>query len=217
MAGNTGVPLNLVKPEMADLISATIPALASNAQAINDGPGKLLVRRTGTTADRWYPAGLVAAVAMTTGAPTANILRAMPLIVGKVTLDGIAINVTTLTAGNARLGIYNDDGNVYPGSRILDAGAVDTGSAGVKAIGINQALQPGLYWLVIVSNAASTIRALSLTACMPILGVDNTLSVTPGVGWSVAFNYAALPATFPSAAAAIVAIPIPAIFVRASA
>ena len=217
MAGNTGVPLNLIKPEMADLISATIPALASNAQAINDGLGKLLVRRTGTTADRWYPAGLVAAVAMTTGAPTANILRAMPLIVGKVTLDRIAINVLTQVAGNARLGIYSDDGNCYPSSLILDAGAVDTGSTGVKAIEISRALPPGLYWLVLVGSAAPTIRVLDLTGCMPILGGGNTLTTTTGVGWTVAFNYAALPATFPGGAAAILAAPVPAIFVRLSA
>ena len=193
----------------------TVDAVVTTQAIVNNA---ILFRRMGATEDRWYCAGIDNATVLTTGAPTANVLRAMPFPKYRQrTLDRIAINVTTLTAGNARLGIYADDGNCYPGSRILDAGAVDTGTTGVKALTISQVLTPGLYWLVLVSNAASTIRALSVGGAIPILGLANDLSTAPGVGWSVAFTYAALPATFPADAAAITAVPIPAIFVRFSA
>ena len=36
MAGNTGLPLELAKPVMADTVGDTIPALAANMQIIND-------------------------------------------------------------------------------------------------------------------------------------------------------------------------------------
>ena len=171
-------------------------------------------KRKGATENRWYAAGMVNATVLTTGAPTANFLRALPLITGRATLDRIAINVTTGTAGLIRLGIYNDDGNLYPSSLVLDAGEVSTGTAGVKTLTINQTLAPGLYWLALVNNAASTIRALALGGCMAILGLDATLSTAPGVGWSAAFTYAALPASFPAGASVLTATPVPAVFVR---
>lgn len=217
MAQSTGLPLNLTKPGMNDLVSSTIPALAANMQAINNALLPLALRRVGATANRWYAAGQVNAVAMTTDTPTANVLRAIPLVVaGDITLDCIGINVTSAVAGNARMGIYADVGNLYPGSLILAAGEVNTGSTGVKSLTISQALTPGLYWVALVNNAAPTIRALSLTGCLALLGSDSTLATT-GVGWSVAYTYAALPDTFPGGASIITAVPIPAIFVRAGA
>ena len=205
---------DLARKDTVDAVQTNLNAYAAAQAVVNK---IILPRRVGATEDRWYCAGIDNATVLTTGAPTANILRAMPLLIplGR-TLDRIAINVTTLTAGKARLGIYSDNGNCYPNSRVLDAGEVDTGSTGVKAVNINQTLTPGLYWLVMVNNAASTIRALSVGGVMPILGLASDLGTAPGVGWSVAFDYAALPATFTAAAAAITAVPIPAIFVRFS-
>jgi hypothetical protein len=176
-------------------------------------------RRIGATADRWYCAGKLNNAALSTGAPTANVLRAVPFIVPyNTTLDRIAINVTTLTAGNQRLGIFSDDGNCHPGARLLDAGVVTTGTTGVKSITISQAVAAGtLLWLVSVGDAAPTVRSLPVTGAMDILGMDNTLGTAGGIGWSVAYTYAALPATWPGSDAVITADPVPAIFVRASA
>jgi len=176
-------------------------------------------RRVGATPDRWYPAGMRNCAALTTVAPTANVLRAYPHIVPyKTTLDKIAINCTTLTAGKQRLGIYSDDGNCAPGARLLDAGEVDTGTTGVKAIDIAQVIEAGtLLWIVVVGNAAPTLRATPANAGSPILGYDNTLGTDAAIGWSVALTYAALPATFPNGAAVITAAAAqPAVFLRAS-
>jgi hypothetical protein len=176
-----------------------------------------LVRKVGATPNRWYPAGQVNALAVSAAAPSANNLRALPFFVPKkVTLDRIAINVTTLATGKACFGVYSDDGSVYPGSRILDGGEVDTGTTGVKVVTINQTLTPGLYWFVHVGNAAPTLRALAVGGLAHILGLDSTLGTAVGVGYIVAFTYAALPATFPSGATILTGTS-PAIFVRLSA
>lgn len=176
-----------------------------------------LFRRIGSTPNRWYCAGQANALALTTVAPTANNLRALPFFTPKkISLDQIAINVTTLIAGKARLGIYNDDGTVYPGTLLLDGGEVDTGTAGVKALAISQTLTAKLYWLVHVGNAAPTLRAVATGGLRHILGLDSGLGTAPGVGYTATFTYAALPASYPSGATVLTGT-CPAIFVRLSA
>lgn len=176
-------------------------------------------RRSGTSApEAWYTTSVTAAAA-TTGAPTENVLRAIPFVVPKtITLDRIAISVTNNKAGNARLGIYEDDGNVYPGALILDAGVINTGGAnGIKTLTIDQTLTGNkLYWLVIVGSNNPTIRCFTMANMMVIQGFTSDLNAAPGVGYSVAYVYGALPATFPASATYITASPIPAIFVRLS-
>lgn len=175
----------------------------------------------GSTLNQWYTAPSTG-TALTTGAPTANVLRAIPFVVEKITtIDQMAINVTTLAAGAARIGIYKDNGNNYPGSLVVEATAttqINTGSTGVKTAtdGLPVTLEPGLYWLAMVGNAASTIRSFAVASMIPVLGFASTLAVTPSLGWSVAYTYAALPATFTAGGAVITAVPIPAIFVRSS-
>lgn len=175
----------------------------------------------GSTLNQWYTSPNTG-TAMGTGAPSANILRAIPFLVEKTTtIDQMAINVTTAAAGNARVGIYNDNGNNYPSALVVEATAttqINTGSTGVKIATDNLpvTLQPGLYWLAIVGNAAPTIRVFSVGTLIPILGYASTLPTNAQFGWSVSFTYAALPATFPSGASAIIGTPIPAVFVRIS-
>ena len=173
-------------------------------------------KRKGATENRWYAAGMVNATVLTTGAPSANFLRALPLITGRATLDRIAINVTAAAAGLIRLGIYADDGNLYPSSLILDAGEVSTGTTGVKTLTINQTLAPGLYWLAFNNNATPTLRYLTTTSILPAWGTDSTLPDIVGTSWSISYAYAPLPASFPSGAAVLTSNR-PAIFVRASA
>lgn len=126
-----------------------------------------------------------------------NQLDALPFIVPtSQNFDRIAINVTTAVAGNGRLGIYADNGDVYPGALILDAGEVDTGTTGVKEIIISLNLQPGLYWLARVFNAQPYIKGLSSTSLITIVGIDASLSGNPAVGWRVDHTYDVLPDPF---------------------
>lgn len=167
--------------------------------------------------ERWYVAGQEGALALVTGAPTANVIRAMPIRRRQgAVVDKISITVTAGVAGNARLGIYlaADNGSLWPGDLLVDAGEVATATNGVKTISLNDQIIPrgAQAWAVIVTDAASTIRCLPVAACWPIFGVDTTMGVAAGVGASATLAYGALPPTFPTAGgAAISAVPIPAI------
>jgi hypothetical protein len=118
---------------------------------------------------------------VTTTSPALNNLRVAPLLVPfTVTLNSIAIEVTTAGAAGAvlRLGILSDDGTGYPGALLLDAGTVDATTTGVKSIAISQALTPGVYWIgVVPQGAISTVRAVA----SPMLGVGaETASLASG-------------------------------------
>ena len=144
---------------------------------------------------------------------------AMPFICPKaITLDRIGVYVSTLSTGNARLGIYSDNGNIYPGARLLDAGEISVISTGAKILTINQALAAGtLYWLVILCAATPAINCFPVAAVINVLGTSNALGATPNCGLYASQAYGALPATFPAFVSMIAAAPIPAIFVRLSA
>jgi hypothetical protein len=110
--------------------------------------------------------------------------------------DRIAIAVATVAAGNARLGIYADN-NFKPGALVLDAGAVDTTDAGNKEITINQALQPGLYWLVVLYDATPVVRAPSYS--INLLGFGSTSIGSGSVfGAYTTQAYGALPDPHPT-------------------
>lgn len=213
--------LNLSKPDAGEPGANWGPAVNANFDTIDANIAKAAAgetfRVTGSTRNRWYLGGHPAPGALTTVAPTINVLRAVPFWTGRaIALDRIAINVTSLTAGNMRLGIYADDGNGYPGALVADLGAVDVGTTGVKEITISRALNANtLYWLAIVGSAAATIRAIAGTSCYPILGIDSGLGTALGVGWSAAFTYGALPSTFTAGGTALTTSDtIPAIAVR---
>lgn len=93
-----------------------------------------------------------------------NRMWAVPFNVGRqCSVDRIGLEVTVAgTAGNViRLGIYDTQGGL-PGNRILDAGTVPGDAIATPEIVINQALAPGLYWLVAVSQIqpVGDVRAL---------------------------------------------------------
>ena len=133
-------------------------------------------------------------------------------------LDQMAINVTNTGAGSApRIGIYDDDGNNYPSTLLADCGTADGGTAGVKVYTTDLPLvvNPGLYWLVYLTNGSiPAIRCFGTT--LPVLGYDSTLSGSNGVGRKVSQAYGALPSTFTAGGSMLVTTPYPAIYVRFS-
>jgi len=135
-----------------------------------------------------------------------------------LTIDQMALNVTSGVSGNARVGIYADDGNGYPGALVVDCGGASTASTQVNTYTGNlpTTLPPGNYWLVHVGDAAPTLRCFAVASMAPVLGFTSTLPTTPSLGWTVSFNYAALPDPFPANASVITATPIPCVFLRAS-
>jgi hypothetical protein len=216
--GTETINFALKKPDYGEAGLTWYPLINATFDIIDAHLGKRPqeVKISGSSRDRRFLAGLAANGTLSTGAPSANNLRALPFATGKViTLDRIGINVTTLSAGNVRLGIYADDGNGYPGSLVLDAGAQSTGTTGVKELTISQALAANtLYWLAILGDAAPTIRTIPIAQCLPFLGLDSAYGTALGVGWVAALTYGALPATFTAGGSAIAADPVPAIAVR---
>ena len=151
---------------------------------------------------QYYPFRNVRANANT--AVVADTLYASPLLIPRnITVDRIAIDVQAAGAAGklARLGIYYDGTNKYPGTLLLDAGTVAVDATGVKTITISQALPAGLYWGVMVSNGTPTVRAHNVATFAP-LGLTATDFSADRAMWSVSFTYAALPTPFTASGSA---------------
>ncbi len=131
---------------------------------------------------------------------TVNRLIAVPLIVSRdMTVDRICIYVQVAGAAGkkARLGIYNNGTNLYPGTLLLDAGEVAIDSTGIKAITINQALTKGVYWLAIVCNDGNLdIKGIANIFLAPPLSIHDVYHHVSNGQWYVAHSYAALPDPF---------------------
>jgi hypothetical protein len=149
----------------------------------------------GIAANRYYtaPHTAIAPVAM-----TANLMFAVPFFCPqRKTFTKIGFEVTTAVAGNARLGVYRSGGDGGPVSLALDAGAISTGTTGVKEITISQQLEPGLYFLAIVTDNASTINwhASDPGWFTMMLGATTATAVNE-LSMYVIQAYGALPATY---------------------
>jgi hypothetical protein len=165
---------------------------------VNDHPAYLSIYRR--TSRYHYPLPYTPG---STAAFIANFLNATPFVVAfPITITRIGLEVTTLGAGLARLGIYNPGANLYPGSLLSDCGTIDVSTTGAKEVtGLNIAIStPGVYWLALVSNIGFTMKGYAVSVGYCPLGSP---APTPGnlTGeWGKAFSYAALPTPFPAGA-----------------
>jgi hypothetical protein len=103
----------------------------------------------------------------------ANRIDFMPFIPARrVTINEMAIEVTTLIAGSlALLGIYDSNVNGLPNNRLVGSGAaLDCGSLGVKSSLIaDTTMNAGqLYWLAILTSSTQSVRAIGGAACHPV-------------------------------------------------
>jgi hypothetical protein len=178
-------------------------------------------RRLGTGSNRWYIGGVQGAAGVAPGVSlTTNRLYASPLIISKVsTVNDLAVNVSTgVTSSAVRLGIYKDDGNIYPGALISETSTqpatTSTATFASATFTTPPKLQPGLYWLVINTSGAPNLKTIAVASAMPILGIDNTASTTVyGIGWTVARTYAVLGSPYP-AGGTVITTTLPAIYAR---
>ncbi|KKL12582.1 hypothetical protein LCGC14_2534310 [marine sediment metagenome] len=137
---------------------------------------------------------------------TANVLYALPFHMTSTPnfMDEIAIEVSTINvggAGNVRLGIYDDDGSIYPGRLVKDAGTAITGLLGAHKITVNESTPRGLKWLVAVFDVAVELRTtavLQSAGSWAMLGAGPSNLNFNAIGWQVAFSYAVLPEIYPA-------------------
>lgn len=228
--GTLSFPDDTPEPEIAAALARSLAMMRATANApIPDpdlleafAPPFLMQAGNGSTESR-YPCGIVNATALGTGAPSANVLRLMPLWVSRTTtIDRASVNVTTGIAGNLRLGIYRTDpdavrsGRFMPTKLVAQSANIDTAANGIKETTAPLTIPAGnLAWLALVSSAAPTIRTMGLAGCWPVFGLDNGLGTAPRVGLTLNHAFGPLPATFPSSGFGfITGTPVPAIFVR---
>jgi len=139
-----------------------------------------------------------------TKALTIDRLYGVPLILARaMTFDRLVIEVTVGGAGGtrARLGIYNNGPNLYPGSLLLDAGLVAVDAIAVVSLNIAQSLTKGIYWLAIISDGTPTVRAVNYVHNpIPVLGIYAASLDRTQTGWWKPDAFGALPDPFPAAA-----------------
>lgn len=138
--------------------------------------------------------------------PSQDVLFAIPFFNTSLsTATSIAIHVTTASVAgtNVRLGIYNDNGALYPNGLIADFGTIATDSTGIKSIAINLLLgQNIMYWLVLLAESTLTMGSTGLQCAWNIANFKNTSFGTHGYSmYGYAFPYAALPTIYASGAA----------------
>lgn len=227
--GKTGVRLVVSGTSVVETRDAAGSALALHrashpALGLNDlvtqeaarGYAPHFVKGTSPLNRLMIPA-MAGATALTTGAPAANTIIALPFTVPwPCTLNRVLANVTTIgTLSNLRIGIYSATSltNIYPGSRLYDSGDLSTITTGVKTASPALALTQGtLYWACLnQGGTVATIRCLGLAGCATPLGLDTAMGTAAGIGLNVSLTYGAYPASFPAGATVRTAVPIPAI------
>lgn len=120
-------------------------------------------------------------------------------VVRAITIDKLSIQVRTAKTGKkVRFGIYKDDGNIYPGDLLLDAGEVDVGTLDVKAVIIDQALSKGLYWFVVLSDGTPALRIIETHFTPMGIYPDDLGKVY--LYWYKTLTFGPLPDPFPAGA-----------------
>jgi len=164
----------------------------------------------GSTA-RWYGSN-VNQVGTSILPSAVSTLRATPWIISQpMRIDKMSAEISTAgnpTSNLCRIGIYRDNGNVYPDQLVAGTGSTEFADTalGVKSIAVSPiTLQPGLYWHAWTCGTAGTtqptFRAVGVSAVPPVLGIANTMgTVGAGTFYTVAFTYAVMPDTFPAGA-----------------
>jgi len=168
----------------------------------------------GSGLEAWYIANAaVTGTTASTAVMTANRLYAVPFVAPArpASVDRLAFEVTALSAGNARMGVWDNtaDNNLYPAALLVDGGAVSTGTTGVKSVTVDVPLIAGqLYWLSLVCSATPTVAVVPVGGYAgTILGIPSTFGGVDNTGVYVAFTYAALPSTFPASGAFLTSSP----------
>lgn len=139
---------------------------------------------------------------MTTTWLTINYIWAIPFIVPvQQNFDRIALRVTGAAAGRVmRLGIYEDDGDVYPGDLVHGTAELDNSTTGCKEENINETLDPGLYWLAVLAGGPSStgVRALYYQySAHCVIGRTACDDLVPPCAYTGAQAYGAMPDPFP--------------------
>lgn len=215
-------------PRITPIGSEKLGADVPNADGINPASGYIYAGSLTTgsiplAADRFYgvPKGATPGTLLT----VASTLYAYPFEVPNyITLEKFGLYTTTgQTAGAGHAGIYADNGSGYPGSLIVDSGAlIATSGAAAQYYAPTDGitLTPGWYWLASLFYASGTYPTVASAAVgyssakNSMLGSDTAAhliatSAEATSGISVTQTYGALPTTFTAGGALILNADVP--------
>jgi len=114
-----------------------------------------------------------------------------------LTVDRMAIEVTAeIAAAGCFLGIHSLGTNLAPGALLVDGGEVDCSTIGIKAAVLSEALTGGIYFVTIASEAAITVRSISIYALTLPGWFRSTNFSLIDIGWYKTHAYGALPDPF---------------------
>lgn len=133
---------------------------------------------------------------------SANSVAASPIFVPEdTTADRLTLYINTGTATALwRLGLYADNGDMYPGALVVDGGTIDAATSGAKEITLGAPVDvpTGVYW---VAGKVETAFAAARGTSGPVYGVlpasnSNTADVCSG--YLCTYGSAGLPANWPA-------------------
>ncbi|MBA7625505.1 hypothetical protein ES703_32935 [subsurface metagenome] len=127
----------------------------------------------------------------------ADHLYAFPLfIIRNVTIDRLAIDVNTASAGDfARIGIYRNGVDLYPAELVVESAPLTVNAIAVMidTPAAPIVLTKGLYWVAIISDGVPQIEGYGVEAGLNILGHNPADFAVHYGGWDLAVAYGALP------------------------
>lgn len=136
---------------------------------LQPSPGELPGYLAPGSAD-YIPVGAANALAVTTLALASSTIYLLPVMVARaMTINTVAVNVTAPGANGVVIGFYTANADGTPGALLYQTSSIAVITTGIKtATGLGWTLQPGLYWLAVLSTTTATLQAIAAGALPPV-------------------------------------------------
>jgi hypothetical protein len=199
-----GVPLGGTAGQFLAKASATdLDTLWTDAPAGGGGAGLLAGQavQTAMIADSYLSPMSNAGLQNTVSATALDTVYAAPVFVPRDTAAySLSLHVAAVSGALWRLGVYADNGQIWPGDLLIDAGTFVMSATGVKVLtfAVDLPLPRGVYWLA--GKSETTFSGSVRGNSGPVPGIVCITSVASGFdapsGYTCNGEPAALPATF---------------------
>ena len=154
--------------------------------------------------DSWQGASLHNYFASFVDYPANRLTASLYPIFRKMRFDKIGIYVTGAggVGARVRVGLHKDNGAFYPSDLLLDSGELNAESTGIKTKAIDLTSEPGVYWVVVITNDGTIDLACTGDTAFLSFGGEGApdFSVSQKGSWYITQTYGPLPNPFPAGA-----------------